>query len=45
MGGGVGKPATKAGLTAEKLRHRAEEYAQKVKHTAQEKMHAATAEL
>ena len=36
---------SKAGLTLEKARHRAEEYAQELKHMAQEKMHAAQAEL
>ena len=35
----------KSGLTLEKVRHRAEEYAQELKHMAQEKLHAAQAEL
>ncbi len=34
-----------SGLTLEKVRHRAEEYAQELKHMAQEKLHAAQAEL
>ena len=43
--GSVHHASVKGGLSAERVLHRAEEYAQQLKHKTQETLHSAKAEL
>lgn len=45
VAGSVHHANAQAGLTVEQARHRAEEYALKLKHEAEESLHATEAEL